>query len=144
MYDTSVLVPALVVRHPAHAEAHRCFAAARAGAHAMLVNAHSLAECYSVLTGLPVRPRIAPASAQQLIEKSILAHASTVELSADDYADVIEELARLGLSGGIVYDGLLVRAARKSRASVILTLNPDDFLRLEPPGSIEVVTPDKL
>jgi len=142
IYDTSVLVPALVAPHPQHAAARGCLAKAHATRHKMLVCSHTLAECYSVLTSLPVRPRIPPGTALHLIEESVRRAATVVDLNADDYGEVLAGLAKLGLPGGIVYDALVLQAARKSRATVLVTLNPSDFVRLLPPSSVAIKTPD--
>ena len=107
----------------------------------MAVCTHSLAECFSALTSLPVRPRIQPGTASNLIEESIDKHASLVDLGADDYRQAMAGLAKAGLSGGVTYDALLLAAARKTRANVLLTMNPRDFQRLLPPDSVAVTTP---
>ncbi len=46
----------------------------------------------------------------------------------------IDRLAELGMSGGAVYDALIARAAEKSGAERLLTLNASDFERVWPEG----------
>lgn len=70
LLDTSVLVAAMVEAHPAHTQALPWLQKAQAGADTWLVAAHSLAELYAILTTLPVRPRILPAVARELIQRN--------------------------------------------------------------------------
>ena len=56
-------------------------------------------------------------------------------------APVVRTLADGGLAGGIIYDALAARAAAKTRAERILTLNRRDFDRLEAIFGVRVATP---
>lgn len=100
----------------------------------MLVASHTIAELYGVLTTLPVRPRITPDTALRLILENVRKIAKIVPLSPSDYEATIERLAELGISGGAVYDALIARAAEKSGAERLLTLNASDFERVWPEG----------
>ena len=141
LFDTSVLVAGIVAAHPAHALALPWLQRAHRGSIGFLVATHTVAELYAVLSTLPVRPRIGPGLARQLVRENVLAKAKVVSLSAADYEAVIDEVADLGLSGGIVYDALLARAFRKSGGGKLLTLNPRDFVRAWPAGAPDVVRP---
>lgn len=132
LFDTSVLAAAIVEAHPKHVVALPCLQRAKAGLDTGLVAAHSVAELYAVLTTLPVRPRISPALAGELIGHDVLDILKVIPLSAADYRAAICELAKLGITGGATYDALIVRAAVKARADQILTLNPVDFVRVAP------------
>ena len=66
----------------------------------------------------------------------MLAHARIVALSASDQAETVHEIASQGLSGGIVYDGLIARVARSEQVDVLLTLNERHFRRVWPEGPI--------
>ncbi len=107
----------------------------------MLVANHTIAELYAVLTTLPVRPRITPDTALRLILENVRKIARIVALSASEYEATIERLAELGLTGGIVYDALIARAAEKSRAERLLTLNTTDFERVWPEGKSFITQP---
>jgi PIN domain len=61
LFDTSTLVPAIVVRHPQHAVCWQWLENARTDQIQGVVSTHTLAELYSVLTRLPGRPTISPA-----------------------------------------------------------------------------------
>jgi len=98
----------------------------------MLVASHSIAEFYAVLTTLPVKPRITPETALRLISENVRNIARIVTLSVSDYEATVERLVGLGLPGGAVYDALIARAAEKSGAESVLTLNTADFERVWP------------
>ena len=132
LFDTSVLVPAMVKAHPAHTSAHRCLTKAIGAELTFLIAAHSLAECYSLLTTLPLSPRIAPSSALHLLKQNVTDHAHLVALTAEDYHATLARAVNLSLPGGVVYDGLILAAAEKAGASVLLTNNKNDFARFLP------------
>lgn len=62
-------------------------------------------------------------------------------LSGLEYLSIIEQLAGMGLGGGIVFDAILVAAARKCKADNILTLNPTHFHRIWPDGRDKIIAP---
>ena len=90
---------------------------------------HTLAEVYSVMTRLPVRPRIAPSQGLLFIE-SIRERFTTVALSEREYFEVIAAAAERGIGGGKIYDALILRCAEKSKAEAIFTWNLEDFRQL--------------
>jgi len=141
LFDTSVLVAALVEAHPRHAESFPRLAQARAAEIHGLISAHSVAETYAVLSSMPVSPRITPSAAWALVEHSVLPYVETVALPSAVVRQVVERLARRGLSGGVVYDALIAAAAEVGRAQCIFTLNPDDFRRVVGSESIQVREP---
>ncbi len=53
-----------------------------------------------------------------------------VSLSSADYAAVIQHLAEHDLVVGIIYDALILHAARKASVDRVLTLNPKHFRRI--------------
>lgn len=141
LFDTSVLIAAIVEAHPMHSHAFPWLKRAKLREFEMLVASHTLAELYAVLTTLPVSPRIAPDIAKRLINKNIEATAKIISLSSHDYITIIENLADSGLSGGVIYDALIVKAAQKSGADKILTFNIDDFKRVWPEGETHLLVP---
>jgi len=141
LFDTSVLVAAMVEPHPMHSHAFPWLVRAKSKELDMAVSAHTLAELYAVLTTLPLIPRISPTAARRLIHDNVETTARIVSLSAQDYISVIKNLSDSGLSGGIIYDALIVRAAQKEDVKKILTLNTDDFKRVWPEGESRLVAP---
>ncbi len=141
LFDTSVLVAALEASHARHEGSFQWLERAKGKEFDFLVAAHTLAECFSVLSSLPVRPRLSPQQALQLLEANVLGHARVVTLSAADYTSLLRGLADLGISGGSVYDGLLAQAARIEEVDLLLTLNPAHFHRVWPEGEAKIRTP---
>jgi predicted nucleic acid-binding protein len=68
-FDTSVLVAALFEGHAFHRQAFPWLKRAREREFSFLVATHTLAELYSALTSLPVKPKITPGAAQELIHE---------------------------------------------------------------------------
>lgn len=141
LLDTSVLVAALVEKHPNHLAAFPWLQKAQAKTITGYVAAHSIAELYSVLTTLPIRPRISPVTAVQMIRQDVLEHFELVALSKEDYAAVIEYLAGTGIMGGATYDALILRAAIGAKVDQIITLNVDDFRRVYPELATKIIAP---
>ncbi len=142
LMDTSVMVAVFVAAHPAHARATRCFERYLSRRTELFMCAHSLAELFAVLTRMPTAPRIGPDLANRLIQENIdIAGIRIVPLEAADYTEVIDGMAKAGFSGGIIYDMLIVQAARKAKAERIITLNEADFVRLCQGGSLAVASP---
>lgn len=133
IFDASVLVAACVASHPEHETCRSWLQRAIQGKLRMAVASHTLAEVYSVLSTLPLSPRIGPALANQLVQENVARHADAiVNLTADDYHRALQRLADGGFSGGITYDMLVVIAAEKVQAREIVTLNRKDFERIAP------------
>ena len=81
LFDTSVLVAALVQGHPKHDRALPWLSKAKAKKFEYIVSSHTLAELYAVLSTLPVKPRISPNVAWRLIHENIERTAKIVSLS---------------------------------------------------------------
>ena len=141
LFDTSVLVAAIVEAHPHHSRALPQLQSAKRGKHDFFVAAHSLAELYAVLTSLPLKPKISPLTARRLIDENVISSANIISLSAADYKNTLKELSELALTGGIVYDALVAKAAKKSRIDRLLTFNVSDFKRVWPEGEDVIRAP---
>lgn len=141
LFDTSVLVAALLAPHPRHSLALPWLKQAKDGEIEFLVSTHSLAELYSTLSSIPVKPKIEPAVAWRLVEENVASSAQLVSLTADDYTETIRRIAGLGLPSGVIYDALIAKAAEKSRAERLLTFNEKDFRRAWPEGQSILLVP---
>ena len=129
LFDTSVIVAALLPQHQRHTP---CFIQLQAAKLAQIkgyLSTYSLAELYSVLTRMPSQPRISPKDAKRLIENN-LKYLETVVLEQADYQAAIAQMTALNLPGGGIFDALIAQAALKSAAERLLTLNPKHFTRL--------------
>lgn len=141
VFDTSVLVAAIVEAHPMHERALPWLQRASRKEIKGCVAPHTLAELYAVLTRLPLRPAISPDLAWRLIRENVLAHFDVVSLLDKDYCAVIENLAALGISGGATYDALIAQAASTCEADQIVTLNSEHFRRVRPDLASRIVVP---
>jgi predicted nucleic acid-binding protein len=138
-FDTSVLIAASDAADPRHARSLALLAAATPATAAC--GAHTLAEVYAVvLSRIPGGKKVRPEHASLLIDQ-IVAKMTVVPLSAEDYAGTLREAARMGLSGGIVFDALLLACARKVDAGQIYTWNERHFRMVAPDLADRIVTP---
>ncbi len=141
LFDTSVLVAAMLAAHPAHARASSWLRKATSGEVGFLVAVHTLAELFAVLTRLPTAPRISPESACRLVEHNVASRAEVIALDVADYRTLLSRWANLGAAGGAAYDGLIARAEEKAKADQLLTLNVDHFRRVWPEGLVMITSP---
>ena len=111
--DTSVLVPALLSWHPKHD-----LVRTRAK-HVRVVPAHTILECFSVLTRLPSPDRLAPSAAADAVAAIDL---EPLGLAPSDQREMINALATAGIGGGAVFDGLIGATAR-THGLTVLTLD---------------------
>ncbi len=141
LLDSSVLIAAMVEAHPAHERGFAWLKRVTDGSDKGLVAAHSLAELYAVLTTLPVHPSISPSDAIRLIKHNVADRLEIVSLTEQDYIEVIEHLAALGVAGGATYDALILRAAANANVDKMVTLNEKDFQRVYPDLAEKIVAP---
>lgn len=141
LFDTSVLIAAVVEPHPAHSAAFPWLQRVKDRTDTGVVAAHSLAEMYAVLTRLPLRPTISPQVARQLIAVNVVDTCEVVVLSVADYVSLLDHLADLKIVGGAVYDALLLHAAHKAEVDKVITLNAHDFRRVYPALADRIVSP---
>ncbi len=128
-YDTSVLVAAFWHGHVHHAPSLKRFATAEKKDSACGI--HSLAEVYSVMTALPVKPMIPPEQAMLFVEE-VRNRLSLVSLSAEEYFAAIHNAASRGFAGGRIYDSLLLACAAKCKAQAVYTWNLKHYQSIAP------------
>ena len=137
--DTTCLVAAVSSWHEHHARTLAEIDRRTNRGDELVLAAHSLAETYSVLTRLPAPRRLRAADALATIEANWRT-APVVHLNGEETWTAIREAARLGASGGRMYDALIARTALKAQAATILTWNVRDFapfaaqIRVEAPA----------
>jgi predicted nucleic acid-binding protein len=127
--DTSVLVATFYADHENHPPSIDLFL--RFGKKDACCGAHSLAEVYATLTGMPSRRRVSGDEAL-LFLGDIRERLTIVALDAQEYFQMAEASAAANLAGGAIYDAILGHCALKAQAEVIYTWNTKDFLRLPP------------
>ena len=140
LFDTSVLVPAFVDQLANHPTCFSTFVTYTSEEHTAVCASHALAEVYSVLTALPLSRRVSPLEARQIIEESIRGRLTVIDLDAEDYRWAVTAVSDVGLTSGVVYDGLHVVAAGKAGCGRIYTYNARHFRRIAPP-EIEISAP---
>ncbi|MEP6639535.1 MAG: type II toxin-antitoxin system VapC family toxin [Chloroflexota bacterium] len=111
LLDTSAAVALVVEDHEAHAATLEAVRGHRLG-----LAGHAWFETYSVLTRLPGGRRRSPADVAALLAHDFPA---TEFLAVEAAAALGPELARRGVSGGAVYDGLVGAAARQHGRSLV-------------------------
>lgn len=139
-FDSSVLIAALVVQHPQHDLALRCYLRGLGEGIEACCTTHALAECYASLTAMPLKQRIQPAEAHELIAENLIRRLTILETGQTVYSAAIRNVADLGFRSGMVYDALHLAAAEAASCERLYTFNMKHFLRLEPKG-IEVLSP---
>ena len=105
LLDTSTAIALIVEDHEAHAATREAVRGRRLG-----LAGHAWFETYSVLTRLPAGLRRSPADVVRLLAHNF---PGSVFLDEAGAVDLGGELARLGISGGAVYDALVGAAARR-------------------------------
>lgn len=81
LFDTSVLVAAIVEPHAMHTRALPWLQRAEAGEIDFLVASHTSAELYAVLTAFLLKPRISPRTAWHLVHDNVETSARIISLS---------------------------------------------------------------
>lgn len=111
LLDTSTAVALIVEDHEAHAATLEVVRGRRLG-----LAGHAFFETYSVLTRLPGGLRRSPADVLRLLARNFPASGFLGETEASNLGG---ELARLGISGGAVYDALVGAAARQHHRPLV-------------------------
>jgi predicted nucleic acid-binding protein len=141
LFDTSIIIAALVESHPMHQRAFAWLKQAKAKKFETFIASHTIAELYAVLSTLPMKPKISPLIARKLINENIEPIGKIVSLTPEEYKSVIKQLSEQGLTGGITYDALIAKVAQKSKVEKLLTLNVDHFRRAWPEGQEKIILP---
>lgn len=136
--DTSVLVATFYADHEHHPPSIDLFL--RFGKKAACCGAHSLAEVYATLTGMPGKRRVSGDEAL-LFLGDIRERLTLVALDEQEYFQAVQSSAAAGLAGGAIYDAILGHCALKAKAAAIYTWNTRDFLRLSPAIASRVKSP---
>jgi predicted nucleic acid-binding protein len=128
LFDTSVLVAAILTGHEQHQSCVAILKQAQKLEVTGLVCTHSLAELYAVLTRIP-QMKVPPTLAQSLLNNNLRSF-EVIALLPEDYFSAIELMVQNQLPGGGIFDALIAQASLKTQADVLFTLNPKHFTRL--------------
>jgi predicted nucleic acid-binding protein len=131
LFDTNVLIAAMIANHADHMVCRPCLASVIGGQNGGFFSLHSLAETFAILTRAPLAAGkpfdVDDAYALVQMNLSLL---RGVALEESDYWLVIDRMRRLKLPGGAIYDAIHAQATLKLGADVLLTLNEKHFIRL--------------
>lgn len=128
-FDSNVLIAASIPGHIHHNAANARLALLQRGGGACA--SHSLAEAYNTLTGHPKGYGVPPVDAARILQQASKVY-TLVALTPKETLRALEDAAQRGLTGGIVYDALLLACARKVGAGVIFTSNYKHFRQIAP------------
>jgi predicted nucleic acid-binding protein len=137
-FDTSALVPVFYGDHEHHAASLSTFLGFTK--HDAGCGAHSLAEVYATLTGMPGRYRVTGDQAM-LFLGSISERLSIVALTVDEYLAALDAWSSIPILGGTIYDALLASCALKAGAETIYTWNQRHFRQCGPEVERRLRTP---
>ena len=136
--DTSVLVATFYYGHEHHRPSFELFI--NQEKKSACTAAHSLAEVYSVLTGMPGKDR-ASGDEALLFLGNLRDRLTIVTLDPEEYFRVLEAAAVMDVTGGGIYDAVLGHCALKVKAETIYTWNVKHFTRLAQGITARVKTP---
>ncbi len=127
LLDTSVMVASSLESHPYHEWCLDWVKRAHKSEIHAVISAHSLAELYSVLTRMPLIPRITPTQAWDIIRVNFCDKIQVISLNQEDYCKLLSELTKNGVLGGRTYDGVIAYTGYLVGAQAVVTLNSSHF-----------------
>jgi predicted nucleic acid-binding protein len=132
--DSSCLVALLCEWHEHYLRTTRTYQRCREQDLQIIIPAHAILECYSVLTRLPAPFRFSTEAARQLIEQNFSDAVTIVGTKVGTVWSLIENLASRGIGGGRAYDALIAACAAEAGATVLLTWNVKHFAPISSEG----------
>lgn len=139
--DTNIWIGFLVPMHPKNTLCKKLIFDTVKQNVDIVTSGHCLAEVYSVLTKLPPKLRLPPTMAVDIIEKNIVQKCQIVDLTYQEYLEVLKYAATKNLVSGVIFDGLHVKAALKVKVDKIYTFNLRDFKRFYIPEKVTLTEP---
>jgi predicted nucleic acid-binding protein len=140
LFDTNVMVASVLSSHVHHPQAAPWLDRVVSGELQLVLSAHTLAEFYSILTRYP-KNAVSPLTANALVQDTLVKHAEVIPLSTNDYLNVLKSIADRQLTGGTVFDALIIEVAKISKVDRIVTFNLKHFLKVWPEGASIILSP---
>jgi predicted nucleic acid-binding protein len=131
--DTSCLVALLCGWHEHHSITVKEMNRRHQSGDELILSAYSLMESYAVLTRIPFPFRLSERDAHQLL-KTNFSGTTLITLTKAQYWDALRLCSDLDISGGQVYDALIVACAKKAGAKTLLTWNQKHFIEFQDSG----------
>ena len=125
--DTTVLFAASDAAHRHHGPSLELVARARRSS--SFVAAHSLAELYATLSGIPSPRMRRLGQVLEAVEQASRMF-TVVTLEADDYLWVLRQVAGAEARSGQVYDALILKCAERAAVETVYTWNVAHFERV--------------
>jgi len=97
LFDTSVLIAALLNARPRHLIAIKCLGKANEKTIDGYGCTHAHSESYSIFTLFSIYPKISPSAAKTLLFQNILNNLKIIELDGENYKNIIEGLEKIAL-----------------------------------------------
>ncbi len=141
LFDTNILIAALVGSHSHHDLALPWLQKVYRKEIAGYISLHTIAELYAVISRTPALQTLSPEYVAEQIEEEVLSNFEVVVLSSDEYLSIIKHLSQTGLTGGIVYDAVIVYAGIKANVDHILSFNAKHFRRVYPAFAHKIIVP---
>ena len=136
-FDSSALVAAIVEEEEHHQAALRALAEVSDGA----TSTHALAETFATLTSGRADIQLNPNDACKIIEANVVRRLEVMDLNLSDYRRAMQSSQSSGARGGAIFDMLHLQAARRRRATRILTINLRHFQTFAPDLKHLIVLP---
>jgi predicted nucleic acid-binding protein len=131
--DTTVLFAASDSGHRHHGPSLDLVAKARPSI--SFVAAHSLAELYATLSGVPA-PRMRRLDRVLEVVEEASRRFTPIPVDVDDYLWVLRHVTEAGARSGQVYDALILKCAERAGAETVFTWNLSHFERVAWPGMV--------
>lgn len=141
--DTTCIVASIDSGHRHHAAAQAEIDRRIEGGETMVLAAHTLAESYSVLTRMPEPYRLPPRVVVDALQDNFVAGSAVATLDSSTYLSVLNSAPADSISGGRIYDALIVACARLAGADTLLTFNARHFASFASPN-LRVVVPTEV
>ena len=141
LFDTNILIAALIGTHSQHDPALPWLQKVYRKEIEGYISVHTIAELYAVISRIPDLQTISPEYIVEQIEEEVLNNFEVISLNKEEYLSIIKHLAQIGLTGGIVYDAVIVFAGIKANVDHILSFNAKHFRRVYPTFAHKIITP---
>jgi predicted nucleic acid-binding protein len=132
--DTSCLVPLISSWHDHHEPTIRALEEFKRRKYRLITATHAVAECFAVLTRLPDRIRITPREAYERLTENLSQNFAVVGLDPDACWLAMRTISGRDLGGGLIYDALIAHCCAQAGASILLTWDVQNFVRVAPSG----------
>ena len=138
--DSSCLVPLLMTEHGFHEPTRAEWDKLKREQAQFVVPCHALLETFSVLTRIPAPYRRVAEAVREMLHENFAQDAIIPGVDAELVWTCLEDLVARHESGGVIYDAVIAHSTFSAGASVLLTWNVRDFVRIAPAG-LEIMTP---